>query len=272
VPKENPLVAASQAARDHRRGVFPNIPLPGAAHEPPGIFFMNICYNGVLTPLPFTGENMRKDFSVTLALILVSLVYACNGSSPAAAPANALFSDNFTQTDGGWTQVRDTNGTSGYIDGHFRISVIPKATQIISNPGRSFAGDVSIQVDAQNTGEAGVSYAGVVCHYQDADNYYMFLVTSDGTAAIIMNKGGVFSNITPSAKFLPMKGIKTGKTTNHLQADCVGDKLTLYANGKQVSLSYDKSLTGGDVGLVVRSSSDQGGAEITFDNFVVTLP
>lgn len=87
-----------------------------------------------------------------------------------------------------------------------------------------------------------------------------------------MNKGGKTAMISPGEKFIKMKGINTGKSTNHLQVDCIGDALSMFVNGQQVSLSYDNSITGTGVGLVARSSTYQGGAEITFGNFLVSKP
>jgi len=232
---------------------------------------MDICYNCELPTLYQIGEHiMNKAFPAALALILVIIVSAC--SVAPATPTNTLFFDDFSLTDSGWSQIQNDSGTAGYTRGQFHFSIVPKDTVLISNPGKSFPGDVSIDVDARKAGGPLVSYLGVLCHYQNANNYYMFLITTDGYAAIVMNKDGVLSIISPNLKFLKMDGIKTGTASNHIRATCIGEALTLFANGKQVSLAYDSSLTGGDVGLAVRSGRFQGGAEINFDNFLVTQP
>jgi len=222
---------------------------------------------------------MKKTFSVTLALLIVALACACTGPATiptkVAVPSNALFFDDFSSTNSGWSQVQTTTtseGTAAYFDGHFRISIPSNSAQVIANPSKSFPGDVIIQVDMLNTGSSAPNYAGVICRYQDPYDYYMFLITSDGDSGILMDKAGKISMISPGAKFLKMNGINLGKSANHIQADCIGETLTLFANGKQVSLSYDNSITGTGVGLVVRSSSYQGGAEVTFGNFLVTKP
>jgi len=87
-----------------------------------------------------------------------------------------------------------------------------------------------------------------------------------------MKKAGVLQMISPGGSWLKMAGIKSGSVTNHIRVDCVGDALTLYANGKQVSNSYDHTFVGGDAGLVARSSRLEGGVEIQFDNFMVNKP
>jgi hypothetical protein len=98
------------------------------------------------------------------------------------------------------------------------------------------------------------------------------MITSDGYSGIAMRKDGQDTLISPGLKFLKMDGIKLGGSTNHIRADCVGEKLTLFANGKQVSLAYNKDLTGGDTGLAVRSGAVERDVNIRFDNFTVTSP
>ena len=87
-----------------------------------------------------------------------------------------------------------------------------------------------------------------------------------------MNKNGALQMISPGANWLKMDGIKKGSATNHIRVDCIGDSLTMFDNGKQVSDSYDHSFVGGDVGLVARSSRLEGGVDIQFDNFIVIKP
>ncbi len=218
---------------------------------------------------------MNSVRSIVLVLAALVLASACSGT--AAAPdatltANTLFFDDFKNASSGWSVVQNDTGTTGYANGNFRISIAPSNSQIIANPGKTFSGDVIIDVDARKSSGQDVNYYGVLCHYQNPDNYYMFMLTSDGYSGIIMNRAGVVSLISPGGNFLKMKGIKTGTASNHIRAQCVGETLTLFANGTQVSLAYDDSITGGDVGLVARSSRFIGGAVILFDNFRVTKP
>ncbi len=218
---------------------------------------------------------MNRVRSVILILAALALISACSGTSAAPGAtltANTLFFDDFKNASSGWSLVNNDTGTAGYANGNFRISITPANSQIIAFPGKTFRGDVIIDVDARKSSGSDVNYYGVLCHYQNPDNYYMFLLTSDGYSGIVMNKAGVLSMISPGGNFLKMKGIKTGTASNHIRAECVGETLTLYANGTQVSLTYDESITGGDVGLVARSSRYIGGADVQFDNFRVTSP
>ena len=65
--------------------------------------------------------------------------------------------------------------------------------------------------------------------------------------------------------------INRGTNVNHLRADCVGDRLTLYVNGEKLAEATDATLTHGDVGLLAGAFS-QPGVDIIFDNFVAIQP
>jgi hypothetical protein len=215
---------------------------------------------------------MRKFFTVSFVLILVTLTCAC-ASSPATPDAqNALFFDDFSKSGRGWTVLQNDSGSISYADGHYRMFVEKPDTLLRANAGQAFQDDVRIEVDARKVGGSDDNYFGVICRYQNPDNYYMFLITSDGYSGIVMRKNGNLQMISPGAKFLKMKGINLGSKTNHIRVDCAGESLTLYANGTQVSSSYDHSFVGGDAGLVARSNKIEGGMDIQFDNFAVYNP
>jgi len=213
----------------------------------------------------------KKKVLLTAILILVTLASACN-SAQRAEPL--LYTDDFSDNTSGWTQSQDVTGTMSYLDGSYQIFVNRINTLLLATPGQKFQGDVSIEVDAHKAVGPDDNYYGVLCRYQDPDNYYLLLISSDGYAGIAMRKAGVFSLISPGLKFLKMNGIRLGSGTNHIRADCIGDTMTLYANGTQVNTAVDveNSFSSGQVGLAARSGSLAAGVDIRFDNFRVYQP
>jgi hypothetical protein len=215
---------------------------------------------------------MRKVFLFIASIFLLVLTYACTGSKVVQPSASALFFDDFSNTASGWTRLQNEATISDYAQNYYRMYIKNPGTLLIANPGKSFDGDVSIEVDARKVGGSGVSYTGILCHYQDPDNYYMLMITSDGYSGIAIRKGGQDRMISPPQDFLKRAGIKSGNALNHIRADCVGEALTLYANGKQVALAYNSELTGGDVGLMMRSGKYTDQTDIRFENFIVNKP
>ncbi|MBA4380323.1 MAG: hypothetical protein C0393_06565 [Anaerolinea sp.] len=219
---------------------------------------------------------MKKTFAVLAVLVLVTL--ACS-FSPVVTPAgeggggqqsNILFSDDFSSTNSGWDQFQGDEYLSDYANGGYRIYVNTTQYDAWANPSRSFPGDVRIEVDATKIGGPDDNDFGVICRYQDIDNFYYFLISSDGYAAIGKYEGGS-QQLISSDNMQKVDGINPGAATNHIRADCIGSELKLYVNGNLVATATDSSFTSGDVGLMA-GTFDTAGTDILFDNFYVYKP
>lgn len=219
---------------------------------------------------------MKKTFAVLAVLVLVTL--AC-GISPVVTPAgeggggqqsNILFSDDFSSTNSGWDRVQEDDVVTDYANGGYRIYVNEVNYDMWANPSKSFPGDVRIEVDATKSGGPDDNDFGLICRYQDVDNFYFFMISSDGYAAIGKYEGGSQQFIS-SDNMQKVDGITPGAATNHIRADCIGSELKLYVNGNLVATATDSSFTSGDVGLMA-GTFDTAGTDILFDNFYVYKP
>jgi len=141
---------------------------------------------------------------------------------------------------------------------------------IWANPSKSFPGDVRVEVDATKAGGSDDNDFGLICRYQDTNNFYFLLISSDGYAAIGKYESGS-QQLISSDKMVKVEGITPGAATNHIRADCVGSELKLYVNGNLVVTATDSSFTSGDVGLMAGTFSEPG-TDILFDNFYVYKP
>lgn len=218
---------------------------------------------------------MKKTFAVLAVLVLVTL--ACSFSplvTPAGEgggqPSNILFSDDFSSTNSSWDQFHGDDYVSDYANGGYRIYVKMTKYDAWANPSRSFPGDVRIEVDATKIGGPDDNDFGVICRYQDVDNFYYLLISSDGYAAIGKYEGGS-QQLISSDNMQKVDGITPGAATNHIRADCIGSELKLYVNGNLVATATDSSFTSGDVGLMA-GTFDTAGTDILFDNFYVYKP
>jgi hypothetical protein len=210
-----------------------------------------------------------------LALAAASL--ACNlvtgaggGASPTATQSNILFEDNFSDTSSGWDQVNSADVVTDYANGQYNIVVNKTQYDAWANPSQSFAGDVVVEVDATKNGGPDQNDFGVICRYTDTNNFYYFQITSDGLAAIGKVTAGTQTKISGS-DFQASSAVNQGQATNHIRGDCVGNTLTLYVNGQQVTSATDGDHTSGDAGLMA-GTFDTPGADILFDDFVVREP
>src|SRR3989337_2357847 len=90
-----------------------------------------------------------------------------------------------------------------------------------ANPGLSFT-DVQVEVDATKNGGPDDNDFGLICRYQDTENFYAFLISSDGFYSIMKYSGGSSETLGPDA-MLSTDTVLQGDNTNHLRADCIGD-------------------------------------------------
>lgn len=221
---------------------------------------------------------MKRAILALSMLLLASL--ACNAvtgqpqAAPSAAPVlpgrQVLFQDDFSDSNSGWPTTSDTAKSASYMaDGTYQIQAISTQQDVWAHPGQSFT-DVSVEVDATKSAGPDNNGFGVVCRFVDNDNFYYFMVSSDGYQVIGKYEAGENKYLTAD-KMQPTGAINSGSATNHVRGDCSGSTLTLYANGQQLSSVTDTSFASGDVGLIV-GTFDEPNVSVSFDNFVVYQP
>ena len=227
---------------------------------------------------------MKKMFLIIGVLVAATL--ACNLLSPTTptsnnnssvdiqptsqVQSNILFSDDFSSSSSGWDQVNEDWKVTDYVNGGYRMWLTETQYDIWANPSEYFSGPVSIEVDVTKVAGPDDNDFGIICNYQDVDNFYVGLVSNDGYAAIMKRQDGSSSYISAD-QMLSVNGLNSGSTNNHIRFDCINGNLTLYANGNQVASAFDNSFSDGDVGLQI-GTFDTGGVDFLFDNFVVRQP
>ena len=231
-------------------------------------------------------SKMHRLWLMLAALLAVSLAcQALNGTpsqdntgptqGPELPPATqstsgeVLYEDDFEDTSGAWLSQRDADGITDYDQGGYRIKVDIAEWFFWVQSGRTFT-DVQIDVEAKKIGGPDSNELGVICRYQDEDNFYFFTVTSDGYYAVTRMDSEEYILIGMN-ELRYSEAILQGDATNHLRAVCKGDNLQFYVNGTLLADVHDATLPAGDVGLIV-GTTETPGADILFDNLVVTRP
>lgn len=213
---------------------------------------------------------MKKALFVLAVLVLASL--ACNavsGPAPQNPMMTVLYQDDFSNPDSGWPAQADTEKSASYSDGQYLLQAFTSNQDVWAHPGESF-GDARIEVDAVKSGGTDDNSFGLVCRFVDDENFYFFIISSDGYQTIGKYMGGNISYLS-AEKMQPSSAINLGTASNHIRADCVGSTLTLYVNNQQVSSVTDNSFSTGDIGLIV-GTFDEPNVGILFDNLFVYPP
>jgi hypothetical protein len=218
---------------------------------------------------------MRFKYLFLMVAMLMALALACggdddsSGDSDTPADTDVLFEDDFADSGGGW----DTSSTDEFSvdvsNGQYVVSVVPAEFYLSSVVGESLS-DVHIETTMRNTGQATDNAFGVICNFQDNDNHYFMGFGSDGFYAIVRAQGGTTQRLTSAEDlWIPSDDIPVNAASYQIGADCADGRLALYVNGTLIAEVNDSTFTSGDVGVFV-ATFEQGNAEVTFDNFVVT--
>ena len=220
---------------------------------------------------------MNKPNKIFLSIsFLVLLSLACSVSQISQIfgeyPSNQgdlLFQDGFSDPSSGWDRVRTVEGMTDYEGDRYRIVVNASNADYWTNPGLTFQNTV-IRVDAGKESGPDDNDFGVLCRYQDAEDFYFFIISSDGYYGIGKVQNGEQVLLEPPQMY-HSKEIFTGNQANHIQAECTDSRLALSVNGVLVAETSDSSFYEGDIGLIVGSFDDPG-VDIWFDNLTVTVP
>jgi len=184
---------------------------------------------------------------------------------------DAYFQDDFSNIFSGFDRVSGSDGATDYADGTYRIFSATSDYYLWATTGRTFANDVRIEVDATKKGGADADVFGVLCRYQNENNFYVLMISGDGQAGIAKRSSAGDLAMLSGGTMQSVPDIRRGLATNHLRADCTGGSLALYVNDVLAASAEDSEFTGGDAGLWL-GAYDRPGSEILFDNFIVRKP
>jgi hypothetical protein len=213
---------------------------------------------------------------IALALALMIALSACSlesldqNASAAVQSGNILFKDDFSDPSSGWETWNEPSGSMvAYQNGGLRIYIAEKQYDFWSRPGKRVS-DVRLEVDAIKLGGPDDNDFGLICRYQDRDNFYAFLASSDGYAGILKVKEGKYMVIGgPQMTF--SESIRRGAAQNQLRAECSGLNLTFYVNGQKVLEAMDGDFKTGEIGLIA-GTGETAGVDLYFDNFKALKP
>ncbi|MFU8826147.1 MAG: hypothetical protein ACNA70_01505 [Brevefilum sp.] len=188
---------------------------------------------------------------------------------PWVSDAPILFADDFSRQTGGWRTHQDRLSYIGYEQDGFRLWVDVPNFQVWSVPGLNFA-NTHIYTRARQVAGPGDNLWGVLCRYQDAENYYGLVISSDGYYGIIKKQAGV-SHLLGLDQMGFSEAIQRGGQANEILAICEGDQLALFVNEVGLLLVNDATFTHGDVGLIAGNLAHPG-VDILFEHFIVVKP
>ena len=205
-------------------------------------------------------------------LVLRRLRPAARGGDhhPCASTRGGAVSKTISlETPGSWGTWSDDGAVITYEGGGLRILVNEAHYDFWSVAGETFS-DVQVEVDATRVGGPTDNDFGLVCRYQDTENFYIFMISSDGYYGIAKLKDNQHSLIgMDQLQYSSL--IATEQPMHRIRADCTGQTLRLFVDGNLLMEAQDGDFSAGDVGVLAGSYATPG-VDILFDNFVVKQP
>ena len=216
-------------------------------------------------------------FLLFAGLILTSCLPNNSASRPDECSGTGVFLiDQFNEDqDCGWYQYSDDTltGSARVVGGVLQLTTREPGQFWWSNPSLDPMEDVTVSAVARKTGGPDDNAFGLICRYQDPNNFYLFVISSDGFYAIGKVESGI-NNITylsGAGEYQFTETIQQGVQENSIRATCEGDQLTLTVNGILLESVQDGTFSAGDVGVGL-TAFEEGTASVEFDDIRVTLP
>ena len=177
------------------------------------------------------------------------------------------YSDDFdTSNKGNWTEFNGDDAVTQWRSSRFAFDVFAEGITAISTTNELSLEDVVVISEVYRMDDMLANDMGLVCRYQDPDNYYSLSFGNDDYLAIYKNVDGnwqslynEFVNIDLSAEF------------HKVAISCIGPELSLYIDDQLLVRVNDSDLPAGDVGLLAGTYGDTP-VLLEFDNFVVYTP
>ena len=181
-------------------------------------------------------------------------------------PGTKFFDDFSDRASGGSVQYAES-WILDYFQGGYRISINSTETVAWTFLNVEYD-DVRMVVDTRLIGGENDNFFGVICRYQDVDNFYTAVISSAGEFAILERLEGGGLEIVSGDQFTHSVAIFPDMSLNLLEVSCLGSQITLTVNGVLLAEAAQDSLLTGDVGLIVGTFTSDS-SDVLFDNFTL---
>jgi hypothetical protein len=188
---------------------------------------------------------------------------APQATAAATGPALLLEDDFADAASSDFAEGESENASYAFVGGAYEMTV-KQPNLIVWKTVRGEYGDAAISVDATIGATEGTA-TGLLFHYQDDKNFYIFTITDDRRYGLDMYKD---DQLTTLIDWTESAAINAPGNVNALRIETAGGTIRLYANDQLLDEVSDSTFARGKVAITV-NSFDNAGASTTFDNLVI---
>lgn len=213
-----------------------------------------------------------RHYLLLLALLVGLLLSALPALAQSLTLAEALdelrgndptVSERFRRDNGLWELDLDSDeSTIRYESGTYRVGALEPG-YFVWGISELVAADLFVEVDATPVAGPENNEFGIVFRHVDTENFYTFLVGSDGFYSLRKLEQGQWEEIIPWTETDLLEG--GDEAVNRLGVFAQGENIALLINEQVVEQVRDGTFSGGALGLAA-GAIDEGGVEVAFDN------
>lgn len=198
---------------------------------------------------------MRTSAIIYTALLMLfvscsrmSLLSSILDSSSENIRDEGVFSDDFSDKKSGWANLQIDEGSAGYVGDTYQIAIKVPNTDIFMTYPRTFSNS-EITVKIVRLEGSDNNNFGLICRFQNPENFYAGQITSDGFAGIFEIEDGEY-RLLGHQSMVPVPSIMGGSGENKIQFECIEKTLKLLVNDVLADSQQDETFKSGEIGLI----------------------
>lgn len=205
------------------------------------------------------------DLLAVLVLLLPVGPAAAQGAGPDPADWRLglpAFRETFREDSDMWTLDTGRNAARTIGDGVLTIRVDEDSQLSWSTLDTNYA-DFYLEVDTAHVAGPVDNLLGVVFRMEDAENFYLFMISSDGAYSLGKYVADKWFSLVA---WESTDAIETGAGgENRLGLLAADNEMALYINNEELTRVQDDSFAAGQIALLA-GTNDEAGVEVAFDN------
>ncbi|ACL24581.1 zinc ribbon domain-containing protein [Chloroflexus aggregans] len=187
-----------------------------------------------------------------------------SGTGGSVVEGRILFQDKFDNPASSALLTNEDNDVRyAYEQGRYVIEVKQPELLVWSLIDGTYR-NVTIEASYIMPGNMPNVAAGLIFHYQDEDNFYLFSVSNDGYYALELLQNNQWTTLIDWTKHQAINPER-----NRIRVELRNDEIVLYVNDKQIDKTRDPTFTDGNVALAV-TSFDKGGGTVEFEEITIS--
>jgi len=227
---------------------------------------------GLVVSLVFIAESDTSTRSPGVVTAVPDMIAATPRSE--AVTQEILLQDRLASAaDSRMIVTEDESVRYAFEEGRYLITVKPADQISWSLAEGTYTDNLAIQVITTVESDPEQAASGIMFHYQDEANFYLYTVSGNGFYSLELLENNQWITLID---WTPSEAIAVGSAsgmapTNMLRVEVAGNRIALFVNNIRLEETIDSTFTGGEVGLVT-STFDLGDGRVAFRDLLITQP